>query len=114
MASALAVGFLGRCPRCGKGKLFCGILKIMPECPDCHLSLAAQDSGDGPAFFGLVIVEFLIVGMAAFVELRYTPPLWLHAVLWIPFTIILTIVVLRFFKVWLIAIQYKHNPSSFI
>jgi uncharacterized protein (DUF983 family) len=77
------------------------------------LPLAAQDSGDGPMFFALVIVGFLAVGCAAVTELHYQPPLWVHAVLWIPFTIAACIVCMRFFKAWLIAMQYKNRPESF-
>ena len=106
-------GLLGRCPRCGKGSLFTGTMTIVSSCPACHLSLKAQDSGDGPMFFALVIVGFLSVGFATFVELKYSPPLWVHAVLWIPFTFIACILCMRFFKGWLIAMQYKNNPESF-
>jgi len=88
-------------------------MDIVPQCVECKLSLAAQDSGDGPVFFALVIVGFLAVGLAAVTELRYSPPLWVHAALWIPFTIVACIVCMRFFKAWLIAIQYKNRPETF-
>ena len=90
-------------------------MTIVPACGRmCGLSLAGQDSGDGPVFFALVIVGFLAVGLAAFTEMRYSPPLWVHAVLWIPFTIIACIVCMRFFKAWLVAMQYKNNPENFV
>lgn len=112
--SPLFAGLMGRCPRCGKGGLFAGAMTIVAACPACGLPLAGQDSGDGPVFFALVIVGFLAVGLAAFVELRYSPPLWVHAMLWVPFTIIACIVCMRFFKAWLIAIQYKNRPDTFL
>jgi uncharacterized protein (DUF983 family) len=88
-------------------------MAIAPACAECELPLGQQDSGDGPVFFALVIVGFLAVGLAAFVELRFEPPLWVHAVLWIPFTLVACILCMRFFKAWFIAIQYKNNPGSF-
>lgn len=112
-ASSIIVSLLGRCPRCGKGTLFSGIMTIVPRCTVCSLSFEKQDSGDGPVFFALVIVGFLAVGAASIVELRYTPPLWVHAVLWIPFTLIACVVCMRFFKAWLIAMQYKNRPDTF-
>lgn len=112
--SPFVAGLLGRCPRCGKGKIFTGAMNIVPRCPNCELSLVGQDSGDGPVFFALVIVGFLAVGLAAFAEMRFHPPLWLHAVLWIPFTILACILCMRFFKAWLIALQYKNRPDMFI
>ena len=109
----LYAAFTACCPRCGKGRLFSGLLAIAPRCNACDLLLQAQDSGDGPVFFALVIVGFLAVGLAGFLEVKYEPPYWLQAVIFIPFTIIACIVFMRFFKAWLIAMQFKHNPDSF-
>lgn len=64
-------------------------------------------------FFVLVIVGFLSVGLAGYTEIKYAPPYWLQAVLWIPFTLIASIVLMRFFKAWLIALQFRQNPDTF-
>jgi uncharacterized protein (DUF983 family) len=112
--SALKAGFYGACPRCGKRTLFLGLLGIQPACSACSLSFAGQDSGDGATFFALVIVGFLMVGGAGLLELRFSPPLWVHAVIWVPFTLLGCILCIRFFKAWLIAKQYRHNPESFL
>jgi uncharacterized protein (DUF983 family) len=112
--SPILTGFTGSCPRCGRGSLFAGMLTIVPHCAECRLSFdAGEDSGDGPVYFALLIVGFLSVALAAVTELRYHPPLWLHALIWIPFTLIGCIVCMRFFKAFLIAVQYKNNPDSF-
>jgi uncharacterized protein (DUF983 family) len=111
--SPFIAGLLGRCPRCGKGKLFKGVLNIVQHCPSCQLSLVSQDSGDGPVFFALVIVGFLVVGVAGYVEVKYAPPYWLQAVIYTPITVIASILCMRFFKAWLIAMQFKHNPDNF-
>ena len=37
-----------RCPRCGQGKLFQGVLTVRERCPVCGLDLREHDSGDGP------------------------------------------------------------------
>ncbi len=104
---------MGRCPRCGKGALFAGVLKVASACQQCGLSFAQQDAGDGPAFFALVIVGFLAVGLAAWVEIAWSPSLWIHALLWIPFTLIGSILCMRVCKAWLIALQFAHAPESF-
>lgn len=111
---ALKAGLCGSCPRCGERTLFSGLLGIAPACSACGLSFAQQDSGDGATFFALVIVGFLMVGGAAFLELRFAPPLWVHIVVWIPFTLIACVLCMRFFKAWLIAKQYRYNPESFL
>jgi uncharacterized protein (DUF983 family) len=106
-ATILARGLAGRCPRCGKGPLFDGFLTVAAQCTACGLSFAGHDSGDGPAVFVIFILGFGIVGLAGVVEYLYTPPLWLHAVLWLPLTLGSTVLLLRPLKGLLIGAQYR-------
>ena len=46
-------------------------------------------SGDGPAVFVILIIGFIVVGLALWMEVSYNPPLWLHFMLWIPLTFVL-------------------------
>lgn len=81
-ASLSRVALLGRCPRCGEGRLFAGLLSVREACGRCGLDLRSQDAGDGPAVFAILIVGTLAVIGAILVELRAEPPLWVHALLW--------------------------------
>jgi len=47
--SPYVAGLTCRCPRCGRGKLFDGLLTVAPVCSACGLDLKKEDSGDGPA-----------------------------------------------------------------
>jgi len=105
-------GMRGRCPRCGEGRLFKGFLDVAPRCEACGLDLSFADSGDGPAVFIMMIVGFIVVGLALFVEFTFSPPYWVHAVLWIPLVIGLSLGLLRPLKGFLIAQQYKHRAES--
>ena len=98
-----------RCPRCGEGRLFTGLLSVRPSCPACGLDLSAQDAGDGPAVFVILFLGLIVVGLAAIVEIKFAPPLWLHMVLWTPLILGGAILMLRPLKAGLIALQYKHN-----
>jgi uncharacterized protein (DUF983 family) len=98
-----------RCPRCGEGPLFTGLLKVRPACPDCGLDLSAQDAGDGPAVFVIFFLGMIVVGLAAWVELKFEPPLWVHIMLWTPLILGGAILMLRPLKAGLIALQYRHN-----
>src|SRR5947208_3664720 len=82
--SPFVAGLAGRCPQCGKGKLFRGFLAVRPRCEACGLDFAFADAGDGPAVFVILLAGFVVVGAALLVEMRYAPPLWLHAMLWVP------------------------------
>jgi uncharacterized protein (DUF983 family) len=96
----------GFCPRCGGGSLFHGLLRSADSCRDCGLNLRYQDAGDGPAFFAISLVGFIVTLLAAWVEIKYSPPYWLHAVLWLPLIMLLSLWCLRRIKAYLIHLQY--------
>jgi uncharacterized protein (DUF983 family) len=110
--SPIAAGLAGRCPRCGKGKLFRGFLTVSPACDVCGLDLSFADSGDGPAVFVILFAGFVVVGLALVVEFVYQPPFWLHALLWGPLILLVTLGPLRPLKGLLIALQYHHDAAE--
>jgi uncharacterized protein (DUF983 family) len=108
----IARGLLGRCPRCGKGRLFKGFLALQPRCEVCGLDFSFVDSADGPAVFVMFFSGFVVAGSALVVEALYQPPFWLHAVLWVPLILITTLGPLRPMKGLLIALQYHHKAAE--
>ena len=110
--SPFATGLAGRCPRCGKGALFSGYLSLKPRCESCDLDYGFIDAGDGPAIFVILFAGFVVVGCALAVEVTFQPPYWLHAVLWIPLILLVTLVPLRATKGLLIALQYHHRAAE--
>jgi len=107
--SPYVAGLTCRCPRCGRGKLFDGLLSVAPVCSECGLDLKKEDSGDGPAVFVIFILGALVVPLAFLVETVFRPPEWLHMVLWPPVIVAGTIGLLRPFKATLIALQHRHR-----
>ena len=105
-------GLAGRCPRCGKGKMFSGFLGLKPTCETCGLDYSFVDAGDGPAVFVILIAGFIVVGAALVVETLYQPPFWLHAAMWLPLILITTLAPLRALKGVLIALQYHHKAAE--
>jgi uncharacterized protein (DUF983 family) len=105
-------GLAGRCPRCGEGALFSGFLTVAPRCEHCGLDFAFADSADGPAFFVMSFAGFVVVVAALVVEVIFQPPYWLHALLWIPLILALTILPLRPAKGLLIALQFHHKAAE--
>ena len=91
-------GIACKCPRCGKGKLYAGFLNLRPNCEACGLDYAFIDSGDGPAIFIIMIAGAIVVGCALIVEVKYQPPFWLHAALWLPLILATTLLPLRAMK----------------
>ena len=110
--SPFSAGLRCRCPRCGQGRLYAGLLDVAPVCATCGLDLKGADPGDGPAVFVILFLGFLVVGLAIWVEVAYEPPFWVHALLWAPTILIGSIVLLRVFKATLIALQYRHRADT--
>ena len=103
---------LGRCPRCGEGNLFKGYLDVASGCPRCGLAFAGFDAGDGPAVFVILIVGAVVAGGALFVEFHWHPPYWVHALLWLPILLVLSIALLRIAKAMLLVLQYRHQARE--
>jgi len=71
------------------------------------LDLTQEDSGDGPQSFIILIVGVIVVGGVLWMEMSFEPPPWLHAIVWIPVTLILSIAILRPLKSLMIAQQFR-------
>jgi uncharacterized protein (DUF983 family) len=112
LAQTVMRGFACKCPRCGEGRLYSGFLTLRPGCEACGLDYAFIDAGDGPAIFIIMIAGFIVVGAALVVEIKYQPPMWVHAALWGPLILATTLLPLRSMKALLIDLQYFHKASE--
>jgi uncharacterized protein (DUF983 family) len=101
-----------RCPRCGQGKLFDGYLKPAETCSACGLDYSSFDSGDGPMVFVIFVVSAIVAGGALILEVTVKPPYWVHAVIWGPAILILSLGLLRPFKAALLVLQYRHKAAE--
>jgi uncharacterized protein (DUF983 family) len=109
---ALSTGLRCLCPRCGRGRLFQGFLTLRPACESCGLDFRFIDSGDGPAFFVMSIVGIVIVALAMWVEFAFEPPIYVHMLLWLPLTVLLSVAMVRPAKGLMVALQYKHKAEE--
>jgi len=105
-------GIACKCPRCGKGKIYSGFLTFAPRCESCGLDYGYMDSGDGPAIFMIMIAGAIVVACALIVEIKYQPPFWVHAALWLPLILATTILPLRSMKALLVALQFHHKAAE--
>jgi uncharacterized protein (DUF983 family) len=108
----VSVGLRGRCPRCGQGAMFDGLLAVKDHCASCKLDYSFADAGDGPAVFVIMIVGFIVVGFAMWLEINYSPPVWLQALIWLPVATVLCLMGLRMLKGLLIALQYRNKAAE--
>ena len=88
-------GACGLCPACGTGHAFAGYLKVVPECAHCHAPLGDLRADDAPPYFTILIVGHLMVPMIFALETMVRPALWVHAAIWLPMCVILSMGLLR-------------------
>ncbi len=110
--SPVKAGMAGKCPRCGRGKLFAGYLKLSDSCRSCGLSYGFADAGDGAAWFVMLLTGFAAVGGALWVEVMWRPSYWVHALVAIPLAVVLPLVLLRPIKGILVCQQYKTKAKA--
>jgi uncharacterized protein (DUF983 family) len=110
--SPYRAGLTCRCPRCGQGALFKGLLEVRPQCEVCSLDLSKADSGDGPAVFIILILGAVVVLLALLLESLIGPALWVHMAIWPVVIVAGSIWMLRPAKALLIALQFKNKAED--
>jgi uncharacterized protein (DUF983 family) len=110
---ALRRGLRGRCPACGRGNLFSRFLKVTERCAACGEELHHQRADDAPAYFVILIVGHIVVPLALMVETAFAPPLWLAFSLWLPLTLVLSLLLLQPVKGAIVGWQWAHRMHGF-
>ena len=85
---AVARGLKGRCPHCGRGRLFRAFLKPVDRCEVCGEDLHHQRADDLPPYIVITIVGHVVVGGLLLAEKYGDWPMWWHMALWPTLTII--------------------------
>ncbi|MCD2325137.1 DUF983 domain-containing protein [Sphingomonas sp. IC-56] len=108
----IASGLQGVCPRCGAQTLFRSYLAYADTCSNCGLDFRDFNVGDGPVVFLTLGIGTIVTILALIVELKYEPSFLLHALLWLPLTLVLTVLTLRVAKGWLIALEFRNKARE--
>jgi uncharacterized protein (DUF983 family) len=106
-------GFALRCPACGEGRLFGSFLKVRDRCAACGEALFHQRADDAPAYFTIVIVGHVIVGAVLSLERALSPALWVHALVWLPLTLGMSLLLLPRVKGALVGLQWALRMHGF-
>ncbi|MGE0338984.1 MAG: DUF983 domain-containing protein [Xanthobacteraceae bacterium] len=113
LGQAVKRGILGRCPNCGQGRLFGKFLKVVDECSVCHEKFKHHRADDAPAYVVILIVGHIIVPLALLVEKLYQPPHWLAFSIWLPLTLLMSLVLLQPVKGMIVAWQWAQRMHGF-
>jgi uncharacterized protein (DUF983 family) len=111
--TAMLRGFLNRCPKCGRGRLFGAFLKVADHCSECGEALHHQRADDAPAYFVILIVGHIVVPLMLTVEFALHPPYWVHLALWLPVTLALALCLIQPIKGAIIGLQWANRMHGF-
>ena len=106
-------GARGKCPSCGEKHLFRAYLKVSDDCPTCGLNLSGHQADDAPPYFTIFIVGHVIVPVVLIVERLYTPPLYIHALLFCLLAIAVSLISLPMVKGAVVGLQWALRMHGF-
>lgn len=110
---AIRRGLLGRCPNCGKGRLFRGFLKSVDRCQACGEALHHQRADDLPPYIVITIVGHIVVGGLVLAEKYAEWSMALHMTVWLPLTLILSLGLMQPVKGGVIGLQWAMRMHGF-
>lgn len=110
---AIKRGLHGRCPNCGEGRIFRAFLKVGDSCPACGEALHHHRADDLPAYLVIVIVGHIVVPLALAVETRFAPPIPLQLAIYLPLTLVLSLVLLQPVKGAVVGLQWAFRMHGF-
>ncbi|MFD1765987.1 DUF983 domain-containing protein [Sphingorhabdus buctiana] len=99
----------GLCPECGSKTMFSGPARFAENCSHCGFSYASFNVGDGPAAFLTMGLGAIVIVLAVLLEIYGHPPFWVHALIWIPLTILLVVLSLRVSKGMLLIAEHRNR-----
>ena len=106
-------GLLGRCPNCGKGRLFASYLKQVDHCNVCGQDYGHIRSDDAAPWLTILVVGHLVVPVALAVESQTSLPNWVSMTLWPVVAICAALVVLPRAKGLLLSVIWiTRSPGS--
>ena len=112
-SNALWRGFSGRCPACGRGRLFGRFLKVAEECETCGCELHQHRADDLPPYIVIALVGHLVGWGILISETRFDVPLWLHLAVWPALTVVLALALLQPTKGAVVGLQYTLGMHGF-
>ena len=111
--TAMKRGFMCRCPRCGEGKLFKAFLKVGDSCTTCGLDYTPHRADDLPAYLVIIIVGHIVVPVVLWIETNYSPAIWLQMSIYLPFTLISSLLLLQPVKGGVVGFQWALRMHGF-
>ncbi|MBV9245509.1 MAG: DUF983 domain-containing protein [Methylobacteriaceae bacterium] len=112
--TAVKRGLLGRCPRCGEGRMFRAYLKVNDACPVCGEELHHHRADDAPPYVTILSVGHTVLGLMLMLEfVGDTIPIWVHMIIWPSLALAMSLWLLPIVKGALVAYQWALRMHGF-
>jgi uncharacterized protein (DUF983 family) len=95
LATAVGRGLTGRCPACGKGKIFNGFLKVVTACSNCGAPLGLARADDAPPYFTILIVGHIVIPLLFIVDRSVEWSTLVMSAIFLPLTLVLALGLIR-------------------
>ncbi len=106
-------GMLGKCPRCGSGRMFASFIKTVDHCEVCGEEIRHHRADDLPAYLVIVVVGHIVIGAFMGVEATTNLTLVQHMLMWVPATILGSLALLRPIKGAVVGLQWALYMHGF-
>lgn len=111
--NAILRGLAQRCPACGQGAIFRAYLKVSDRCARCGEELHHHRADDAPPYFTIIVVGHIVVGGVLAMEQGLAPATWVQAAVWLPLTVLLSVLILPRVKGALVGLQWALRMHGF-
>jgi uncharacterized protein (DUF983 family) len=106
-------GFLGRCPACGRGRLFGCFLKVADRCGACGTEFHHHRADDFPPYIVVTIVGHAVLGGYMMTDLVLPLTTWQHLAIWAPVTLASSLALMQPVKGAVIGLQWALRMHGF-
>ena len=93
--------------------MYASYLKVADTCPKCGEELHHHRADDAPPYFTMLIVGHIVVAGVLAVETAFEPELWVHALLWGPLLLVMSLLLLPRIKGALVGLQWALRMHGF-
>ncbi len=93
--------------------MFHAFLKVDNRCSVCEQDFTPHRADDLPAYLVIVIVGHIIVPLVLSIETNYSPPLALQLAIYLPGTLIASLLLLQPLKGAVVALQWAFRMHGF-
>lgn len=103
-----------KCPKCSKGKMFFGILKMHSHCPDCGFKFERQEGYFTSAIFIGNFLYALVVAPTLMIMTAVDAPVWKIATVLGSFSLIAIPVIFRYARAIWLHVDFMIHPDNVV